>query len=75
MTDKETFNNLKSSWLRDLSAIAPESMLKFVVGNKSDLLEELEESKDRSECVTDKMLREFAIAKKAESMKVSARKN
>jgi predicted GTPase len=58
-----------------LQAIAPENMLKFVVGNKSDLLEELEESKDRNECVTDKMLREFAMTKKAESMKVSARKN
>ena len=50
-------------------------MLKFVVGNKADLLEEMEESKDRHECVTDKMLREFAMTKKAESMKVSARKN
>ena len=50
-------------------------MLKFIVGNKADLVEELEESKDRSECVTDKMLREFAMNKKAESMKVSARKN
>ena len=50
-------------------------MLKFIVGNKTDLLEDMEESKDRNECVTDKMLREFAITKKAESMKVSARKN
>ena len=55
-------------------------MLKFVVGNKADLLDEMEESKDhhhlRSEqCVTDKMLREFAMTKKAESMKVSARRN
>ena len=50
-------------------------MLKFIVGNKTDLLEEMEESKDRNECVTDKMLREFSMTKKAESMKVSARKN
>ena len=32
-------------------------MLKFIVGNKTDLLEEIEESKDRNECVTEKMLR------------------
>ena len=56
-------------------------MLKFVVGNKADLLEEMEESKDHhhlrteQQCVTDKMLREFAMTKKAESMKVSARRN
>ena len=74
-TNKESFTNLKQNWLRELQAIAPESMLKFIVGNKSDLVEELEESKDRSECVTDKMLREFSMTKKAESMKVSARKN
>ena len=74
-TNKESFTNLKQNWLRELQAIAPETMLKFIVGNKSDLVEELEESKDRSECVTDKMLREFAMNKKAESMKVSARKN
>ena len=74
-TNKESFTNLKQNWLRELQAIAPESMLKFIVGNKADLVEELEESKDRSECVTDKMLREFSMTKKAESMKVSARKN
>lgn len=50
-------------------------MLKFVVGNKADLLEDMEEVKDRNDCVTDKMLRDFGIGKKAESMKVSARKN
>jgi len=50
-------------------------MLKFVVGNKCDLIEDVESSVDKSEIVTDKMLREFAISKKAESMKVSARKN
>ena len=79
-TNLESFNNLKSNWLRELNAIAPETMLKFVVGNKADLLEEMEESKDHhhlrtEQCVTDKMLREFAMTKKAESMKVSARRN
>ena len=58
-------------------AIAPEGMLKFVVGNKNDLVEDVEESKDSSsrDIVTDKMLREFAMTKKAEPMKVSAKKN
>ena len=85
-TNRESFNNLKANWLRELNAIAPESMLKFVVGNKVDLLEEMEDAKDNSrdsngnmsmsnQIVTDKMLREFAMSKKAESMKISARKN
>lgn len=75
MTSKDSLNNLKSIWLRELNTIAPEGMLKFVVGNKADLLEDMEEVKDRNDCVTDKMLRDFGIGKKAESMKVSARKN
>ena len=57
-------------------AIAPESVLKFVVGNKSDLLEDLDANiYDKSELVTDKMARDFATSKKAESMKISAKKN
>ena len=54
-------------------------MLKFIVGNKSDLAESVESSQDqrlsKSDLVTDKMLRDFAISEKAESMKISARKN
>jgi len=49
-------------------------MLKFVVGNKYDLIEDVNSSADKNEIVTDKMLREFALSNKAESMKVSARK-
>ena len=68
---------MKNVWLRELQSIAPEGMLKFVVANKNDLLEDVEESKDSSskDYVTDKMLREFAMSKKAEPMKVSAKKN
>ena len=47
-------------------------MLKFVVGNKYDLIEDVNSSADKNEIVTDKMLREFALSNKAESMKVSA---
>ena len=50
-------------------------MLKFVVGNKADLLESTEHAPARNELVTDKMLKEFAMSKKAEFTKVSARKN
>jgi|FrelakmetLWP11LW_1041352.scaffolds.fasta_scaffold33037_2 hypothetical protein len=49
-------------------------MLKFVVSNKCDLIEDINNSADKNEIVNDKMLREFAISKKAEWMKVSARK-
>ena len=41
LTNKDSFNNLKSAWLRELQAIAPEGMIKFVVGNKLDLVEEV----------------------------------
>ena len=41
VTNKESFTNLKNSWLKDLNASAPDSMLKFIVGNKQDLLEDV----------------------------------
>ena len=54
-------------------------MVKFVVGNKADLIEEAERSPDNSidknEVITDKQLRDFAQQKKCDSAKVSARKN
>ena len=34
MTNKESFNSLKNSWLNELAAVAPDTMLKFIVGNK-----------------------------------------
>ena len=74
VSNKDSFSSLKLNWLRELSAIAPETMLKFVVGNKYDLIEDVNSSADKNEIVTDKMLREFALSNKAESMKVSARK-
>ena len=74
-TNKDSFENLKTNWLRELTAIAPESMIKFVVANKADLLESTEHAPAKSELVTDKMLKDFAISKKAEYTKVSARKN
>ncbi len=62
VTCKDSFNNLKTNWLRDLMALAPDRMLKIVVGNKTDLLDETSNSQpvDRSQVVTDKMMREFA---------------
>ena len=75
VTNKDSFDNLKSNWLRELQAIAPETMLRFVVGNKADLLESTEFAPAKNEIVTDKMLKDFAMSKKAEYTKVSARKN
>ena len=39
VTDKQTFLNLKESWFQELVAIAPDSMLKVIVGNKIDMQE------------------------------------
>ena len=75
MTSKQSLQSLKESWLRELQAIAPETMVKFVVGNKCDLVEDQESSIDKNEVITDKQLRDFAMQKKADSAKVSARKN
>ena len=76
VTNKDSFNSLKNSWLKDLSAIAPENVLKIVVGNKTDLLEDVDANiHDKSDLVTDKMARDFATSKRAEAMKVSAKKN
>ena len=74
-TNKESFNNLKGAWLCELTAIAPETMLKVLVANKADLLDEHASTDSVGQCVTDKMLREFAVTKKAEFFKVSAKKN
>ena len=43
-------------------------MLKFVIGNKTDLIDVMEQI-NYNECVSDKMLREFSLSKKAEFMK------
>ena len=77
VTNKESFDNLKTSWLKDLNAVAPDTMLKFIVGNKQDLLEDVNvaSSLDQNQIVTEKMLREFGLAKKSEFRCVSARKN
>ena len=34
VTNKESFDNLKNNWLGELAAVAPDKMLKFIVGNK-----------------------------------------
>ena len=79
VTCKDSFANLKGSWLRELTAVAPDTMLKFVVANKVDLVDEagssIDGSFDKSQIVTDKMMREFALSKKADCMRVSAKKN
>ena len=39
VTDKQSFQNLKDNWFQELKTIAPDSMLKVIVGNKTDLLD------------------------------------
>ena len=48
VTDKQSFQNLKETWFQELATIAPDSMLKVIVGNKTDLLEpETSKKKDK----------------------------
>ena len=50
-------------------------MLKVVVGNKMDKVEATASAPAKKEVITDKMLKEFAMGKRAEYYKVSALKN
>lgn len=36
VTDKESFNNLKNLWIKDVEEKAPENIQIAIVGNKSD---------------------------------------
>ena len=47
VTDKQSFTNLKESWFTEMKNIAPDSMLKVIVGNKTDLLDPEEGKKKK----------------------------
>ena len=38
-TDRDSFDNLKNVWIKDLKEKAPENIQIAIVGNKSDLVE------------------------------------
>ena len=49
VTDKASFTNLKDNWYQELNAIAPDNMLKVIVGNKIDLVDPLPNAKKKKE--------------------------
>lgn len=53
VTDKQSFENLKTMWIKDVEEKAPENIVIAIVGNKSDRVD--------SEAVTFKEAHEFAL--------------
>ena len=73
VTDKESFDNLKDMWYKEMKNLGPENMTVFVLGNKMDLL--TDQSEHGTEEVTATMVKDFAMRRKADYHMVSARKN
>lgn len=53
VTDRESFENVKNYWLKDIEEKAPENIQIAIVGNKSDLTEK--------EVITQREAHEFAL--------------
>ena len=53
VTDKQSFENIKNIWIKDVEEKAPENIQIAIVGNKSDRVD--------SEVVTFKEAQEFAL--------------
>ena len=73
VTDKESFKNLNDTWYKDIKSLGPESMTIFVLGNKTDMLTDVDGV--GTEEVTSAQVKDFAMRRKAEWHMVSARKN
>ena len=73
VTDKQSFDNLKDQWYKEMKSLGPENMVVFVLGNKTDAVAEM--SASGSEEVTVAMVKDFAMRRQAEFHMVSARKN
>ena len=73
VTDKDSFNNLKDKWYKEIKSLAPETMTIFVLGNKMDLL--TDQSAHGTEEVTATMVKDFAMRVKANYHMVSAKKD
>ena len=74
MTDKESFDNLKDQWYKEMKNLGPENMVVFILGNKIDAVAEMSHQSEGQE-VTVTMIKDFAMRRKAEFHMVSARKN
>lgn len=73
VTDKESFKNLTDNWYKEIKSLGPENIQIFIIGNKTDLLMEVEEGK--TEEVTSTMIKDFATRRKADYHMISARRN
>ena len=73
VTDKESFDNLKENWYKEMKQLGPENMIVFILGNKTDAVAEMSASGEKEVTVT--MIKDFAMRRKAEFHMVSARKN
>ena len=73
VTDKESFDNLKNVWYKEIQSLGPENMIIFVVGNKTDMLTDV--NGEGTEEVTATMVKDFAAWRKAEWIMTSARRN
>lgn len=73
VTDKESFDNLKENWYKEMKQLGPENMVVFILGNKTDAVAEMSASGEQEVTVT--MIKDFAMRRKAEFHMVSARKN
>ena len=66
LTDKNSFNNIKK-WLNDVKANSDHSIKKILIGNKSDMKDQI--------CVTKNMIDNFCNEKELKYMEVSAKNN
>ena len=41
VTDKESFDNLKETWYKEMKQLGPENMVVFILGNKTDAVAEM----------------------------------
>jgi len=41
VTDKESFDNLKENWYKEMKQLGPENMVVFILGNKTDAVAEM----------------------------------
>ena len=73
VTDKGSFENLKDVWYKDVKSLGPENMTIFVLGNKTDMLTDV--NGEGTEEVTAAMVKDFAMRRKADWHMISARKN
>ena len=73
VTDKQSFENLKDTWYKEIKNLGPENMTIFVIGNKTDMYADI--NGEGTDEVSAAMVKDFAMRRKAEWHMISARKN